>query len=331
MMLQFFGAPARLCAFLALSLACGCTGESTPQQQGAIRIAVIPKGTLHDFWGSVHEGAKQAAAELGVTVEWKGPDPEGDREAQVRVVENFVSKGVKGIVLAPVDDRALAPVVAEAAAAGIPTVVIDSALQGTKHVAYVATDNKQGGALAARHLGGLLGGKGTVVVLRFMEGSASTMEREAGFLETLAAEFPGVKVLSDNQYGGDSEKAYKAAESLLTAHPQVDAAFASNESTSMGMLRALQDAKLAGKVRFCGFDSSPRLAEGLVQGAVHGLVLQDPVAIGREGVRAMVAHLRGTPVQRDVRTALVLATPQNLADAQVKSLLFPAGSGAAAK
>ena len=137
MMLQFFGAPARLCAFLALSLACGCTGESTPQQQGAIRIAVIPKGTLHDFWGSVHEGAKQAAAELGVTVEWKGPDPEGDREAQVRVVENFVSKGVKGIVLAPVDDRALAPVVAEAAAAGIPTVVIDSALQGTKHVAYV--------------------------------------------------------------------------------------------------------------------------------------------------------------------------------------------------
>jgi ribose transport system substrate-binding protein len=206
----------------------------------------------------------------------------------------------------------------------VPTVVIDSALDGDAHVAYVATDNKEGGGVAAARLGELLAGKGKVVMLRFQQGSASTMAREAGFLEVLAAKFPGVQVISDEQYAGDLDKARAAADSLLVAHPDVDGVFCPNESTTHGFLLALQSCGKAGKVRFVGFDASPPLVDGLERGQIHGLVLQDPVAIGRRGVETMVAHLRGQHYERVQTTPLLLATPENRTRPDVAALLHPA-------
>lgn len=301
----------------------GCGDGGGGGSGKALRLAVIPKGTLHEFWKAVHAGARTAGAELGVAIEWKGPDPEGDRQAQIQVVQNFISAGVQGIVLAPVDQQALVPAVAEAKAAGVPTVVFDSGLHGEGHVAFVATDNRAGGVLAAERLGSLLQGKGRVVLLRFQQGSASTMAREEGFLSTLQGRFPMIQVLSSDQYGGDTEKAVAAAESLLVAHPDVDGAFCPNESTAHGMLIALQRAGKAGKVKFVGFDASSALLTGLEQGQIHGLVVQDPVGMGKRAVELMVAHLRGQPVPKDVATDLVLATPENRTEPKVQALLKP--------
>src|SRR5215467_10590556 len=178
-----------------------CKKAEAPTTRKKLSIAVIPKGTTHEFWKSIHAGSNKAASELsaqGTSVEviWKGPLREDDREQQIQVVEGFTTQGVNGIVLAPLDDRALVRPVEEAKRAGVPTVIIDSGLQTDAIVSFVATDNRKGGSLAAERLGQLLNGKGKVLLLRYAEGSASTTDREEGFLETIKQKFPGIELIS---------------------------------------------------------------------------------------------------------------------------------------
>src|SRR2546421_7727538 len=194
-----------LIMFVAIvALSCNRSGSKSGKKK--LTIAVIPKGTSHEFWKSIHAGAIKASKELSSTgneveVIWKGPLREDDREQQIQVVEGFASQGVDGIVLAPLDDRALARPVEEAKSAGVPSVIIDSALDSNSIKSFVATDNRKGGQLAADRLGQLLNGKGKVLMLRYQEGSASTQDREDGFLGQLKAKFPNIELVSSDQYG----------------------------------------------------------------------------------------------------------------------------------
>jgi ribose transport system substrate-binding protein len=288
------------------------------------RIAVIPKGTTHEFWKSVHAGAVKAARELDVDVIWKGPVKEDDRDEQIKVMETFLTQGVDGIVLAPLDDRALAPVVREARARKIPVAIIDSAIDSQDYVSFIATDNERAGALAAERLGTLLGGTGEVLVLRYAEGSASTVAREAGFLETIADRYPGLRVVSSNRYGGaTTESAYAASENLLSTHASVQGIFCPNESTTFGMLLALEAAGRSGKVRFVGFDASQKLVEALEQGKIDGLVVQNPFRMGELGVRAILDAAAGHPVEPRVDTGATMVTRDNMSDPAIKALLAP--------
>ena len=313
-------------AVVALLATLGCGGK---REAGRTTIAVIPKGTSHVFWQSIHAGAAKAAAEQHVDIVWRGPLREDDRDSQVSEVEGFVSRGVSGIVLAPLDESALAVPVANAVQRGIPVVIIDSGLKGEGYVSFVATDNRQGGRLAAEQLAKLLGGKGKVVLLRYTEGSDSTNNREEGFLAAMK-QSPGIQVLSSNQYGGaDVEGAYKKGEALLSNYKQpdgklaVDGIFCPNESTSFAMLRVLQDNGWAGKVRFVGFDSSDNLARGLRDGNVDALILQDPVRMGYLGVKTMVDHLQGRPVDKRIDTGVHVITKENMNEPDMKELLQP--------
>lgn len=295
---------------------------------GGTTIAVIPKGTTHEFWKSIHAGAEKAGAELGVEIIWQGPLKESDRDMQIEVVENMISRGVTGIVLAPLDDTALRGPVKNATSAGIPVVIIDSGLESDDHVSFVSTDNKVGGQKGGERLAELLGGKGKVVLLRYQEGSASTMNREEGFLAAMA-KYPGIEVVSANQYGGaTTESAQKASENLLTPYKKdgglaIDGIFCPNESTTFGMLRYLQDDGLTGKVKFVGFDSSEKLVEALGKGEIHGLVLQDPMNMGYLGVKTMVEHLKGGSVETRIDTGSNVATPENMNEPGIQALLKP--------
>jgi len=315
------------CAFLAI-LSSGCGKQPQPKSD-KLTIAVIPKGTTHEFWKSVHAGAVEAGAELGVQVIWKGPLKEDDREAQIAVVEDFITRGVSGIVLAPLDDVALRAPVRNAVRSGIAVVIIDSGLKSEDYVSFVATDNYQGGKLAGQHLAKLLHGRGKVVMLRYQEGSASTTNREKGFLDAIA-KHSGIKVVSSNQYGGaTTETAYKASENLLAplktpdGRLSIDGIFCPNESTTFGMLRALQDARLAGTVRFVGFDSSAKLVQAMRDGQIHALTLQNPMRMGYLGVKTMVQHLQGKAVEKRIDTGVTLVTPDNMDDPEIKELLEP--------
>ena len=317
-----------LAALLGLSLAWGCRpGAEKPapaKSAGRLEIAVIPKGTTHEFWKAIHMGALMAAEETGVDVIWKGPQKEDDRAQQITVVEDFVSRGVSGIVLAPLDERALHRPVQDAVREKIPVVVIDSGLEGDDHISYVATDNTKGGVLAARKLAELLGGKGKIFLIRYQAGSASTTQREQGFFDTIKAEAPAIELLVQDIYAGaTTESAVQLAENLLSRFRDVNGIFSPNESTTFGTLRALQQAGLAGKVVFVGFDSSPKLVQGLRDGEINALILQNPVKIGYLGVKQMVSYLRGQEIEKVVDTGVYVATPQNMDDPEIKSLLLP--------
>jgi ribose transport system substrate-binding protein len=294
-------------------------------------IAVVPKGTTHEFWKAIHAGAVKAQRELtasGLTVEviWKGPLKEDDREQQVQVVENFIGRHVDGIVLAPLDNKALVAPVETAVRGRIPVVIIDSGLASTVQASFVATDNLEGGRIAARNLGRLLGGKGNALMLRYAVGSASTEARETGFLEVMRRDFPGIKLLSTDQHAGATrDTAKRAAENLLSRFgAQLNGVFASNESSAAGMLLALRDAGLAGgKVKFVAFDSGETLNAGLKAGDVQGLVVQNPLNMGYLGVKTMVAVLHGEKVPPRIDTGVGFVTLENFNDPAMADIVNP--------
>ena len=305
-----------------------CQGNKS-KSVSRMTIAVIPKGTTHEFWKSIHAGAVKAARELDAEIIWKGPLKEDDREAQISVMENFVARNVSGIVLAPLDEKALVVPVRNSSRAGIPVVIIDSGLSGEDWISFVATDNKLGGRLAGERMAELLNGTGKVVLLRYQEGSASTTLRESGFLE-LMAENPGIEVVSSNQYAGaTTETAYQTSENLIAPYRTsdtklaIDGIFCVNESSTFGMLRALQDANLAGKVHFIGFDSSPKLVEALETGEIDALILQNPFKMGYLGVQTIVAYLNKQPYKSFIDTGVALVTLDNLQDPEIRSLVLP--------
>jgi len=288
------------------------------------RIAMIPKGTTHVFWKTVESGAREAAAELDVDLVWKGPLKENDRGQQIAIVEQFVTEGVAAIALAPLDATALRRPVTLAAARTIPVVIFDSALQGEAgkdFVSLVATDNRRGGELGGARLADALDGRGRVVLLRYQVGSASTDEREAGFAAAVAAR-PGIEVISDNRYSGATAgEAKTAALNMLDTLKAADGIFCPNESSSFGMLLALRQHNLAGKVKFVGFDTSPALIAALRKGEIDALVAQDPRTMGRQTVTAAVRHLRGEAVEPAIDTGAAVVTRDNVDTPAIQKIL----------
>ena len=330
-------APRRTPVFRTVALAAIFAGLLVPaacSKKGAdgssFAIGVVPKGTTHEFWKTIHAGAAKAVQELEasgihVAMTWKGPLREDDREQQVQVVEGFLSQGVSGIVLAPLDDRALVRPVEEAKAAGIPTVIIDSDLQSKQIVSFVATDNYKGGQLAADRMAEVLHDTGKVLLLRYQEGSASTTFRESGFLDRMKSAHPSIQVISSDQYAGPTrDTAKRGSENLLNRYgSEITGVFCVNESSTAGMLLALQDIDRAGKIAFIGFDSSQVFTEALANGQLSGLVVQNPLNMGYLGVKTLIAHLQGTPVEARIDTGVWMVTKDNLGDTATQELLKP--------
>ena len=291
------------------------------KQESQRSIAVIPKGITHIFWESIRRGAEQAGVEAGVKIFWNGPEREGNREMQIQIIEDFITQKVSGIVLAPIDNKALVPSVEKIHAKNIPCVIIDSGIETDKYVSFVATDNYKGGVIAARRMGKILNGKGKIVVVKYAPGSASTMKREDGFINTIEKEFPEIEIV-DTKYGMDTvETSLQAAEDLLTKNSELDGLFACNESTSVGALRALQSQGRAGKMKMVGFDAGGLLIEGVKTGVVDSLVVQNPYKMGYIGVQALIATLDGKKVERRVDTGVVLVTKENLETEEISELV----------
>jgi ribose transport system substrate-binding protein len=318
-----------LAAVLIAVAACSGGGQPAPAGGSSLTIAMIPKGTTHNFWQSIHAGANRAGKELGVEVIWRGPLREDDRDSQVSELEGFISRGVSGIAIAPLDEAALVGPVNDAMAKKIPVVIFDSGLKGDNYVSFVATDNVKGGQLGGERLIQAMGGKGKVVLLRYAEGHDSTSKREEGFLAAMKAN-PAVEVVSSNQYvGTDVEEAYKRTESILSTYKKpdgslsIDGIFCANESSSFAAMRVLKDNGWAGKLHFVGFDASDNLLKGLQDGTLDGLVLQDPVKMGYLAIKTLVAHIKGQPVERRIDTGVQVATRENMDQPGMKELVHP--------
>jgi len=293
-------------------------------------VAVVPKGTTHEFWKAINAGAFKAQQELDgkgckLKIIWKGPLREDDRDQQIQVVENFMTRRVSAIVLAPLDSQALVKPVHNAIRAKVPVVIMDSDLKSDEYVSFVATDNYKGGRLAGEEMGRLLEGKGNVILLRYAVGSASTEAREAGFLDALT-NYPNIKLISSDQHAGATrELAYQASQNLLNRFGrEVNGVFCPCEPPTIAMTKALRDLGLAGgKVKMIGFDAGSQSVLDLKNGDVQALVVQNPLLMGYLGVVTAVKHLKGEKVEKRIDTGVSLITKSNMEQPDMSSLLHP--------
>ncbi len=298
-------------------------GSADAADDGKITLVMIPKASQHTFWNHVREGAERAAQELGVELIWKGPAADNDRAEQIKVVQQFTNESVDGILLAPTDGVALADSAHTAMARGIPVLIFDSGIEGqagVDYVAFVATDNEAAGRLGGKHLMELIGKGGKAVLFRHMEGHASTGAREDGALAEFKA--AGAEILVDNRYSGPTmTEAQQTALNMIDVLREANGIFASNQTAAEGMLLALEQRNLAGKVKFVGFDSSDLLVQGLKDKHIDALVVQDPVNMGYKSVQMMVDHLHGKKIDETVNTEVHLVTPENMNDPEIAALL----------
>lgn len=305
-----------LLTLCVLSIALAACGRTHPV------VGVVPKGSHHLFWQTVHAGAAKAGLEFGLEIEWQAPESEANLERQVDIVSSMINRRLSGIALAPIDKKALVPVVKRAAARGIPVAIFDSGLESEDFVSYVATDNAGAGRLAARRMGKVLNGNGTVAIVSFMPGSAATIEREQAFQDELRLLFPAIRVVAF-QYGmADWSKAELATESILEAHPKLLGIFADNESSSIGAMRALKK-RGAQQVKLVAFDCSDELVAALKAGHVDSLVVQDPFRMGYETVRGLAQKLAGRQPRTFVDSGVRLVVAEDLESPDVRELLFP--------
>ncbi|HYL76349.1 MAG TPA: substrate-binding domain-containing protein [Bryobacteraceae bacterium] len=284
-------------------------------------IAVIPKGNSDIFWQSVHAGAVKAARENGVEVVWNGPAGETDYTMQLQIVDAMINRHVDAIALAPIDRQAMVSVVERAADRQVPVIIFDSGIDTQRFVSQVATDNYKAGQMAGERMGKILDGKGRVVIVGVKPGAASTEAREKGFEDVIREKFPGIRIL-DKRFGMAAVAlSMTVAENMLTAHPDLDGIFASNESGTIGSAQALRDRR--GRVKLVGFDWSPTLLDDLKSGLIDSLVIQDPFQMGYQSVSTAVHHLAGQPVTKIVDMQPRLILRESLSDPAVEAQLHP--------
>ena len=306
----------RSAAGLLLAVA-GC------QRNQKKRIAVIPKATSHIFWLAVKAGAVSAGKEFGVEIEWNGPAAETDYARQIQIVDSAIARHVDGIVLAASDRKSLTQVVDRAMSAGIPTTIFDSGLDSENFTSFVATGNVEAGRMAGREMGRLLNGKGKVAMIQNVPGSVSTQDRETGFEEALAKEFPGIQLVQKLYGMSERAKSMAAAENMLTAHPDLDGLFGSSEPSASGSILALNARGRNGKVKLVGFDVNETMVEGMRAGTLHAMVLQDPFRMGFEAVKSVVDKINGKNPPKRMDLPAVVVNSANLDSPDMQRLVKP--------
>lgn len=284
-------------------------------------IAVIPKASADLFWQSVHAGAVKGGLDNHIRIVWDGPPNETDIATGMQIVETMINRRVDAIALAPSDRSAFKIVVDRAAAAGIPVVIYDSAIDTDKYYSFVATDNYLGGQLGADRLGKILNGKGKIVMVKTTPGGASTTAREDGFRSELQHKFPQIQIL-DERFGMASiSQSITVTENMLTAHPELDGIFCSNESASEGAAQALQARH--SRLKVVGFDSSPTLINELKAGWIDSLVIQNPFRMGEIAVDQAAKAIRGESGEKKLFLPPRIVNLANLNDPAIQTQLHP--------
>lgn len=301
------------------------TSIKTKGADEKLTLALVPKGTTHQFWQTVKAGAEAAAKEVNATVVFNGPSKENNVPEQIDIVRNFGTQGVDGMAVAATDKGALVAPIKEIQEKGIPVVVVDSAVEPDPSHSFIATDNVAAARLAAEEMGRLLNGKGNVAILNFQKGSGTSDEREQGFRDGIA-KFPGIKIVANEYTKSDVGNAVAQSESILTANPNLDGLFASNEPNVIGAAKVLNDKGKAGKVKLVGFDAADAEIEGLQKGTINALIVQDPFKMGYEAVKALAQLVRGqgTPEKR-IDTGAKVVTKANMDTPEMQKLLNPQG------
>lgn len=307
-------------AALVLS-ACSSGGGQTGAGGGRPYIAIVSKGFQQQFWQSVKKGAEQEAREQNATISFEGPATEADVEAQVNMLANSIGKKPDAVGLAALDSRALEPYLKKAQRSGTPVVAFDSGVESDIPVTTAATDNKAAAAEAAQHMAKAVGGKGKVAMVVHSQTAGSGIDRRDGFADWMKAHAPGVKLLPVQYGGGDQTKSADITKAIIASNPDVKGIYGSNEGSAMGVIQGVKESGRK-DIAAVGFDSGQGQINAIEEGRMTGAITQNPVAIGRQVVRASVASIKGKKLPKVINTGYYWYDRHNIDDPKIQSVLY---------
>lgn len=302
----------------------GCSGADEPAAGGDAEkpyVALISKGFRHQFWQAVKDGAEKAGTEFGVEVTFEGAQEEGNVEQQIQLLQTVLDKRPDAVGFAAIDSQAAGPLMQQARTDDIPVIAFDSGVDSDVPITTAATDNLAAAAEAAKHMAELIGHEGKIAMVVHDQTSVTGVQRRDGFVDYLKKNEPKIEIV-DIQYSGDPLKATDLAKAIITANPDLKGLYGSNEGAAIGVLHAVQERGLVGKLTIVGFDSGKDQVDAIKSGAMAGAITQNPVGIGYETVKAAVAAIKGDPLPKTIDTGFYWYDKNNIDDAEISALLY---------
>jgi ribose transport system substrate-binding protein len=325
---KFISVLTALIMVASLLAACGAPAPTQAPQQPATQppaklyIPVISKGFQHQFWQAVKQGSEQAAKDLNVEITFEGPETEAMVDKQVEMFQIALDKKPAAICLAAVDSKAFQPLLEKAKAAGIPVIGFDSGVDSDIPVTTAATDNVAAAALAADKMVELIGGEGEVAIIAHDQTSRTGIDRVKGFTDQIKNKYPKVTIV-DTQYGaGDQLKSTDLAKAIIQAHPNLKGFFGANEGSIIGVLNAVKELGMEGKITVIGYDSGQQQMDAIRSGAEAGAITQNPVGIGYKCVEAAYKAYKGESLPKTIDTGFYWYDKTNIDDAKIQAVLY---------
>jgi ribose transport system substrate-binding protein len=292
-------------------------------QEKGYFIPVISKGFGSQFWQVVKQGVYAAALDCGVGVNYEGPADETGIADQLDMLNNALGRNPSAIVFAALDTKAALPSLQKAQSLKIPIITFDSGVDSDIPVTTAATDNTKAAGLAADKMAALIGGSGEIALVVHDQTSATGIGRRDGFVNEIKAKYPNITI-DDIQYpaGGVILASDDAAKAIIQAHPNLKGIFGSNETTAEGVVQAVKELNMTGKLVVIGYDSGKLQIDAINSGLEAGAITQNPYGIGYDSVEAAVKVLNGIAVDKKIDTGFYWYDKTNITDPKIALLLY---------
>ncbi|RFB76536.1 ABC transporter substrate-binding protein [Methylovirgula sp. 4M-Z18] len=317
-------------AAMAMSAPVAFAVSKSRAENKKFTIALIPGLTTDAFYITMRKGAEAAAKAVGAEIVFQGA-PDFNPVTQVPVLDAIIAKKPDAILIAPTDKDQLVQPMKKAADAGIPIITVDTFIGNGKYqtgsgdadfpLAYVASDNVLGGAIAARALAKAIGEKGKVYVSNVKPGISTTDQREEGFKAEMK-KYPNVKVLETQFNDDDANKAASQLQAVFARNPDLDGVFGANLFSALGAANGVQQAGQTGKIKVAAFDAPTSIVDNLKSGLVDFAIAQHPAEIGYFGVICAHAHLTGNSIPTAIGTGFTVIDKSNVAEAAVARFIY---------
>jgi ribose transport system substrate-binding protein len=285
-------------------------------------IPIISKGFQHQFWQAVKAGAEQAATEFNVDITFEGPETEAMVDKQIEMLQTALDKNPAAICLAALDSKAVVPLLEKAKAANIPVIGFDSGVDSDIPVTTAATDNIAAAGVSSDKMAELIGDEGEVAVIVHDQTSRTGIDRRDGFVNRMTEAHPNVKIV-DIQYGaGDQLKSTDLAKAIIQANPNLKGFFGANEGSIIGVLNAVKELGMEGKIVVIGYDAGKQQMDAVRSGVEAGAITQNPVGIGYKCVESAVKAINGETLDKVTDTGFFWYDATNIDSDEIKPLLY---------
>jgi ribose transport system substrate-binding protein len=315
---QFAGIAA---AGMTLALVVGaCGGSATPKP--ASYIAIVSKGSQHQFWQAVQKGATDEAAAKGATITYEGPASESEVDKQLTMLQTAIDKNPAAICFAALDSKAATPLLEQAKSKNIPIIGFDSGVDSTIPVTTVSTDNVAAAGEAADQMAKAIGDAGKVAVIVHDQTSQTGQTRRDGFSNRMKEKHPNVQIVAIEYGAGDPVKSADLAKAIMTANPDLKGFFGANEGSIKGVLNALKETGKEKAIVAIGYDSGQQQIDAINSGVELGAITQNPVGIGAKCVDAALDAIAGKTLPKNIDTGYYWYDKSNINDAKIQAVLY---------